>query len=268
MVVVTAALGYLLGARGAISPAVLFFLLVGVALVTAGSGVLNHYLERDVDGKMHRTMNRPLPSGLIAPGNALSFGICLVLAGVLLLWATVNLLTAFLSILSSFLYIVVYTPLKRVSWLNTTIGAIPGALPPVGGWAAATGELSLAAWVLFGIMFLWQHPHFYAIAWIFRDDYARGGFKMLPVIEPHGNSTFFQIFITTSLLVPISLMPSFLGISGSIYLYGTLFSSLMLLFIAGNFISSRSMSDARQLLRASVIYLPFLLLLIIIDGIL
>ncbi len=268
MVVVTAALGYLLGAKGIIVPAVLFFLLAGVALVTAGAGVLNHYWERDVDALMHRTQNRPLPAGLISPGNALTFGICLVLTGVILLWSTVNLLTAFLGLLSAFLYIVVYTPLKRISWINTTIGAIPGALPPVGGWAAATGELNFAAWVLFGIMFLWQHPHFYAIAWIFRDDYARGGFKMLPVIEPKGTSTFVQIFITTCLLVPVSLMPAYLGITGHIYLYGALFSSLMLMFIAGNFIFSHSMSDARQLLKASVIYLPFLLLVIIVDGIL
>ena len=268
MVVVTAALGYLLGAKGIIVPAVLFFLLAGVALVTAGAGVLNHYWERDVDALMHRTQNRPLPAGLISPGNALTFSICLVLTGVILLWSTVNLLTAFLGLLSAFLYIVVYTPLKRISWINTTIGAIPGALPPVGGWAAATGELNFAAWVLFGIMFLWQHPHFYAIAWIFRDDYARGGFKMLPVIEPKGTSTFVQIFITTCLLVPVSLMPAYLGITGHIYLYGALFSSLMLMFIAGNFIFSHSMSDARQLLKASVIYLPFLLLVIIVDGIL
>lgn len=267
MVVVTAALGYLLGAKGSPSFTKLIFLLLGVALTTAGSGVLNHYLERDVDAKMQRTQNRPLPLGLISAGNALTFGICLVLAGVALLWITVNLLTAFLSLLSAFLYIVVYTPLKRVSWLNTSIGAIPGALPPVGGWAAATGELSFAAWVLFGIMFLWQHPHFYAIAWIFRDDYARGGFKMLPVIEPRGTSTFIQIFITTCLLLPVSLMPAYLGLSGNVYLYGALFSGLMLLFIAGNFIFSHSMSDARQLLKASVIYLPVLLLLIIVDGI-
>src|SRR3989338_7594559 len=219
MVLVTAALGYLLGAKGFIEPWKLFCLLFGVALVTAGAGVLNHYSERDVDAKMLRTQNRPLPLGIIAAADALVFGTTLVLAGVLFLWATVNLLTAFLSLISVFLYVLVYTPLKRVSWFNTTIGAIPGALPPVGGWAAATGEISFPAWVLFGIMFLWQHPHFYAIAWIYRDDYARGGFKMLPVIDPKGTNTFIQIFITTCLLLPISLMPSYLGISGNFYLY-------------------------------------------------
>ena len=166
-----------MGGQGIHAPLLFCCLLVGTGLTTCGSSVLNHYLERDVDGLMKRTRNRPLPTGRVKPGTALSMGFVLVLSGVFFLLFTAGLLTAFLALLSAFLYVVVYTPMKRQNWLNTSLGAVPGALPPVGGWTAATGAVDPGAVVLFLILFAWQHPHFYAIAWIFRDDYRRGGLR-------------------------------------------------------------------------------------------
>jgi len=214
---------------------------------------------------MRRTCNRPIPAGLVSPLSALAYGVYCVLGGVLLLLWQVNLLTAFLALLTSFLYVLVYTPLKRWSWLNTIVGAVPGALPPMGGWAAATGRLDVGAWVLFGILFLWQHPHFYAIAWMFRDDYRRGGFRMLPVVQPDGRSTFRQILTTSILLVPVSLLPAFVGMSGPVYLWGALVLSLGFLYTSVVLARTHSMASARNVLRASVVYLPLLLALIMLD---
>ena len=215
---------------------------------------------------MNRTRQRPIPSGAISPAEALSFGLVLVLLGVTLLAWRVNLLTGFLSLMTVFLYVLVYTPLKRVTWLNTFVGAIPGALPPVGGWAAATGSLDIGAWVLFLILFIWQHPHFYAIAWMYRDDYARGGFKMLPVVEPDGASTFQQILLYSLLLIPISLFPTIIGMSGWIYGGGVLVMGIGMLLVGLSVASSRSNQDAKRLLKASVLYLPAFLVLILIDS--
>lgn len=264
MVLVTAALGFIL-AKKEIDWHVLMGLLSGVALVCAGAGVLNNYLEREVDSKMLRTRQRPLPAGIISAPRALNFGILLILGGVSLLWGQVNLLTAFLGLLSAFLYVLVYTPMKRMTWLNTSIGAIPGALPPVGGWAAATGEVSLGAWVLFFILFFWQHPHFYAIAWMYKEDYERGGFKMLPVVEPDGQRTFQHIIVHLLVLIPVSLLPSYLGMSGQVYFWGTLVGGIGMLIVAWMFTSSGTFINAKRLLKASVIYLPVLLILIILD---
>ncbi|OGX27872.1 MAG: protoheme IX farnesyltransferase [Omnitrophica WOR_2 bacterium RIFCSPHIGHO2_01_FULL_48_9] len=265
LVLVTTTLGFFLGGRGIHSFIELFFLLLGVALVCAGSAVLNHYLERDIDAKMLRTRNRPLPMGVIQPADALIFGIVLILAGVFTLWWKTNLLTAFLSLLSAFLYVLVYTPMKRISWLNTSIGAIPGALPPLGGWAAATGDLSLGGWVLFAILFLWQHPHFYAIAWMFKEDYQRGGFKMLPVVQPDGRGTFLQIIVFSVFLIPVSVMPTLLGMSGKLYFSGALLMGIFMLALGGILALTKSHGDARKLLKATVLYLPALLFLIILD---
>ena len=265
LVLVTTTLGFYLGGRGIHSLSLLLYLLVGAACVCAGSGVLNHYLERDIDCKMLRTRNRPIPAGVISPSNALSFGIVLILSGLTILYTKVNLLTAFLSLLTAFLYILVYTPMKRVSWFNTTIGSIPGAIPPMGGWAAATGNLDLGAWIMFLILFLWQHPHFYAIAWMFKEDYERGGFKMLPVVDPDGESTFNQILWYSSILIPVSLLPTFIGLSGYIYFTGALIAGILLFFVGRQLTQTKSISDARKLLKATVFYLPILLLLIVID---
>lgn len=265
LVLVTSAIGYFLGGEGIKSVPIFFCTLIGTALSCGGAGVLNHYLERDVDLLMHRTSRRPLPLGMVSPTNALLFGIILVLIGTTLLVSEVNLLTGFLALLTSFLYVLVYTPLKRITWLNTFVGAIPGALPPVGGWTAATGSIDTGAWLLFFILFVWQIPHFYAIAWLFREDYARGGFKMLPVVEPDGRSTFRQVIWYSALLIPVSLLPAFTGMSGEVYFWGVLILSAWILATGINLAKTRTYMHAKKLLKATVIYLPVLLALIVLD---
>lgn len=265
MVLVTAVIGYVLGGHGDASFPLLLCTLIGTAMVAGGAGALNHYLERDCDLLMERTRRRPIPSGAVAPQDALTYGIVLVLGGLILLVAMVNLLTAFLGLLTAFLYVLVYTPMKRLSWLNTIVGAIPGAIPPMGGWAAATGRLDAGAWVLFAILFIWQHPHFYAIAWMFKEDYGKGGFKMLPVVEPDGKSTFRQIVLFSILLIPVSLLPTVIGLSGHVYFLGALVLGGWMLFRGMVLAWSGSVADARRVLTASVVYLPVLLGLILAD---
>jgi len=265
MVLVMSASGFFLGAQGLEPLSTFLIMLVGTALSSGGAAVLNNYLERDCDSKMDRTKKRPLPQGTITPSEALSFGLLLVLLGVGLLAWQVNLLTGFLSLLTVFLYVLVYTPLKRITWLNTVIGAVPGALPPVGGWAAATGHLDAGAWILFLILFIWQHPHFYAIAWMYKEDYSRGGFKMLPVVDPEGSSTFRQVIIFSLLLIPASLLPMANGMAGAFYGWGIFALGLGLLAIGVHLSRTRSVKDARLLLKASVIYLPLFFILILGD---
>lgn len=266
MVLVTTAWGFYLGAGGFSPLGPLLWTLFGTALSCAGAGILNNYLERDSDARMKRTSRRPLVLGTIEPLQALMVGLAFVLGGTVMLVAFVNLLTGFLALLTAFLYTLVYTPLKKVTWLNTTIGAIPGALPPLGGWTAATGSISLGGFVLFLILFLWQHPHFYAIAWMYKEDYARGGFKMLPVVEPSGRSTVRQALVFSAALIPVSLFPTFLGIAGDVYLWSALILGVALLCCSMLFAYSRDVVDARRLLRASVVYLPLLLMIIVIDS--
>lgn len=265
LILVTAAIGFFLGGHGIHSYLRLTTMLLGTSLTCAGAGVLNQYVERDIDQLMKRTKMRPLPTGLIAPAQALAFGTSLVILGTVLLVWKVNILTGFLALLTAFLYVLVYTPLKRVTWLNTFVGAIPGAIPPMGGWAAATGSLELGAWILFLILFVWQHPHFYSIAWMYREDYERGGLKMLPVVEPDGQSTFRQIIIYSALLIPISVLPTFIGMSGRVYFIGTLAMGIGLLVMGFGLAKSKSVLDARRLLRATIVYLPILLVLIVTD---
>lgn len=265
MVLVMSAAGFFLGAKGLKPLDTFIIMLLGTALSSGGAAVLNNYIERDCDQYMNRTKTRPLPRGVISPPEALEFGITLVLMGVGLLAWQVNLLTGFLSLLTVFLYVLVYTPLKRVTWWNTVVGAIPGALPPMGGWTAATGSLDAGAWILFLILFVWQHPHFYAIAWMYKDDYARGGFKMLPVVEPDGRSTFRQVLGFSLLLIPVSLLPTAYGMAGQVYGWGILALGLSMLFIGWNLFKSHSVQDAKKLLRASVIYLPLFFILILCD---
>ena len=267
MVLVTTALGFFVGGHGVTSPLRLALTLLGTAFSAGGSGVLNHYIERDIDAVMRRTRDRPLPSGRVTPAAALSLGFLLIFTGQVVLVLTVNLMTAWLALLTAFLYVVIYTPLKRTTWLNTSLGSIPGALPPVGGWAAATGHLDAGAWVLFAILFAWQHPHFYSIAWIFRDDYRRGGFKMLPVLEEDGRRTCRHILAFSVLLIAVSILPALLGSSGTVYLLGALVLGAGMLAAGVSLTISRSNVDARRLLRASVIYLPLLLILTVFDSI-
>jgi len=265
LVLVTTALGYYLGGKGVNGWAELLFLLIGTGSICAGSGVLNHFIERDFDKKMNRTKNRPIPAGVIDPAQAFQFGMFLCVFGIALLYIQVNILTSFLSLLTAFLYLMVYTPMKRVSWLNTTVGAIPGALPVLGGWAAATGTLNFEAGILYLILFLWQHPHFYAIAWMCKDDYKRGGFQMLPVIDPDGKRTAFQIKMHSLLLIPVSIALYFTGTTGVIYLIGALCASSYLCAVGFKFCVHKTMKDAKSLLMATVIYLPVLLVVIVVD---
>lgn len=266
MVLIMSAAGYFLGAGGSLYPLDNFIIMIlGTALSSGGAAVLNHYLERDCDELMHRTKKRPIPTGVITPEEALSFGIQLSLMGVILLAWQVNLLTGFLSLLTVFLYVLVYTPLKRVTWWNTAIGAIPGALPPVGGWTAATGHIDLGAWIIFLILFVWQHPHFYAIAWMYKEDYARGGFKMLPVVHPDGRSTFNQIIGFSIILIPLSLLPVLSGMAGSFYGWGMIVCGTVMLAMGVKLAYTRSVHDAKALLKASVIYLPLFFILILAD---
>jgi len=266
MVLVTTTIGFFLAAKGVHPLPTLLLTLLGVGCATGGAAALNNYLDRDVDGRMVRTRDRALPAKRITPSNALAFGIGLVLTGLAVLVWTVNLLTGFLVLLAAFLYVLVYTPMKRLTWLNTTFGAIPGAIPPLCGWAAATDRLNPGAWVLFLILFAWQHPHFYAIAWMFKDDYRNAGLKMLPVVDPTGASTFRQTLLFAALLMGVSMLPTVLGMTGKIYCAGALLMGLALLAVGALLARTKSFLAARRLLKASVVYLPLLLVLIIVDA--
>ena len=265
LVLVATFLGYYLGNLGMGSIEILFYTLLGTSMTASGSGALNHYLERDADAYMTRTKNRPLPAKLISPIKVLIFGICMVVIGTVLLLVKVNMLTGFLALLTAFLYTLVYTPLKSITWLNTSIGSIPGALPIVGGWTAAKGEIETMAWVLFGIMYLWQHPHFYAIAGICKEDYSKANYKMLPVIDSTGNRTIRQIFWHLILMIPISLLPVFLGSMGIFYLLGVTIITCAFFISAIPLARNQTIKSALILLKASVFYLPALLIIIIID---
>ena len=265
LVLVATFLGFYLGSKGEMEYNKLLLTLLGTALTAAGSGSLNHYLERDADKKMDRTRNRPLPSGTLTPLFAVLYGMALVVIGSVTLAYFVNLLTGFLSLLTAFLYIVVYTPLKKITWLNTSIGSIPGAIPIIGGWTAASNSISPMALVLFGIMYLWQHPHFYAIAWLCKNDYAKANFKMLPVIEESGSRTMRQIFWHLLLMIPLSFLPVIQGNLGIIYLVGVTIITFIFFLSALPLAKDRSNKSALLLLKASVLYLPVLLFIIIID---
>ena len=265
LVLIATILGYYLGTSGLISWKHLFITLLGTALTASGSGALNHYLERETDKFMVRTKNRPLPAGLIKPAEVMNYGVLMVLAGIMILVIQVNMLTGFIALLTAFLYIVVYTPLKKITWLNTSIGSIPGALPILGGWTASSGSIDAMAWVLFAIMYLWQHPHFYSIAWICRSDYAEAKLKMLPVVEPDGNSTIRQIFWHLLLMMPITFLPFIQGTLGLFYLIGAFMITSAFFVSALPLARNRSDKSALLLLKASVFYLPSLLLIIIID---
>ncbi len=266
LVLVTTVLGFYFAQRSFKNMDILAWTLIGTALSCAGAAVLNQYLERDSDALMNRTKNRPLPRGVIAPHEALGFGIILILSGVAFLCWKVNLLTAFLSLLTCFLYVLVYTPMKKMTWINTTIGAIPGAIPPLGGWAAATNSLDLGGWALFLILFAWQHPHFYAIAWMCKEDYKKAGYKMLSVVYPDGRMTFSQIMAFTFALIGFSVLPAMIGLSGKLYFWGALAIGAIPLYYGWLFCQEQSNLNARKVLLASVVYLPLLLGVILIDS--
>jgi protoheme IX farnesyltransferase len=270
MVLVTVAVGFLLGARGSphgTTAAALAATLVGTALVAGGAGALNQWLERGRDAQMRRTANRALPSGRLTPAQALLFGTVLSFVGIAFLFLSVNALAAAAAFLTLVLYIAVYTPLKSVTTLNTVIGAVPGALPPLIGWGAATGTLGREAWTLFLIVFLWQFPHFLAIAWIYRDDYARAGFRMLTGRDTRGTMTGCQAVSYALALVPAGLLPALVGLAGPIYFAGALFFGLMYLGDALSFWLQASDARARRLLMTSFLYLPAVLLLMFLNPV-
>jgi heme o synthase len=270
MVIVTAAIGYFLGLvhSDAIGNAQQFLLaMLGIALAGGGASVLNQYLEHDADAKMERTKNRPIPSGLIDASIALYMGVIMVIAGCIILFMYVNSFTAFLTLMSAFLYVLVYTPMKRLTWWNTSVGAIPGAMPPLMGWAAAANSLDTGAWILFAVLYIWQHPHFWAIAWMYREDYARGGMKMLPVVDPDGPNMSRQTIGFSLLLIPVSLIPTIIDMSGWIYFIGALVLGLLFLMYGIAFVRNKTQDTARTLMRYSLIYLPLLLIIIALDSV-
>ncbi len=240
--------------------------LLGTALIASGTAALNQWYERDADAKMNRTGKRPIPSGRVTANQAFAFGVFLSMAGFVELWLGANLLTGLLGAFTLFSYLLVYTPMKQRSPHSTTIGAIPGAMPPLIGYAAAAGFLDWSAWALYAILFLWQFPHFYAIAWMYREDYGRAGIRMLPVVEPDGESTARRILLFSFALVPISLAPKFLLMAGNIYLIGALALGAFVIWVGFRASQDRSIVRARQVLLASVVYLPLLYGLLVLDG--
>lgn len=267
-VTLSALAGYLLGTPEALNGWHLLGTLTGTGLTAAGVGALNHYLEQDHDAAMRRTARRPLPSGRIAPTTARYLGMLLVFAGIGLLCPVANALTATLALATVVLYLYVYTPLKRRTKYNTLIGTIPGALPALGGWTAATNSLDMGGWTLFAILAVWQMPHFLALAWMYRKDYERAHYKMWPVVEPSGHSTAWQTLGFTALLLPLGASPYLVGVAGPVYLMGSILLGLYFLRPALAFFRTRHVQDARRVLIASVVYIPALTGLIVLDWLL
>jgi protoheme IX farnesyltransferase len=265
LIVLTAAAGFCLASRQGIDYLALATSMFGIALLSSGIATLNQYLERDLDSLMRRTADRPLPSGKLTPGEALWFGVTLTAGAEVYLAAFVNPLTALLGLTVIAGYLFGYTPLKTRSTLSTLVGAFPGAVPPLIGWTAARGDLGVEPWVLFAILFLWQFPHFLAIAWMYREDYSRAGILMLPVVEPDGRVTAQQIIVYTLMLLPVSLLPTVLGLSGKLYLFGAIILGLLFLYSSVRAAFSKSRQQARRLLLASVVYLPLLFILMVFD---
>jgi protoheme IX farnesyltransferase len=267
LIVMSTAVGYYFGHSG---PWLLFLVLhslLGTALIASGTAALNQWYEREADRHMRRTQARPLPAGRLQPQQALIFGIALSLVGGLELGLFVNWLTAALGVATLGMYLLIYTPLKQKTWWSTTVGAVPGAMPPLIGYAAAAHMLRPEAYVLGAILFLWQFPHFYAIAWMYREDYSRAGIRMLPVVEPDGESTARQILLYSVLLIPISLLPKWMGMTGSIYMVGALALGLIFLYSGIRVSMDRTKVRARRVLLASVIYLPVLYALMVLDPV-
>lgn len=265
LVVTTSAAGYFLASPGQVPLIPMLEAVGGTTLVAAGAAVLNQVYERETDALMRRTRTRPLPDGRVTPEDARAFGLALAGGGILTLMFAANVMAALLAALTLVVYLVVYTPLKRRSAGATLIGAIPGALPPLIGWSAAEGGLSAGGWTLFAIVFLWQIPHFMAIAWMYRDDYGKAGFPLLPVVEPDGRRTGRQAVLYAAALVPVSLLPTVLGISGIAYFWIALALGGALLGLAVRFAATRSDNSARALFYGSITYLPLLWAVLILD---
>jgi heme o synthase len=267
LVLLTTLVGFYLGWHGAMNYALMFYTLTATALVAAGASALNQLLECEYDAKMRRTQSRPLPSGRLQPTTVMIFGGVSSVAGLIYLALAVNVLTSVIGAVTLVSYLFIYTPLKRVTWLNTAIGAVPGALPPLMGWTAARGELTGEGWALFAILFFWQLPHFFAIAWMYRDEYAKAGFKMLPGIDPEGRRTAQQSVSNTLALLAVSLFPFVFKMAGTAYLAGAIVLGAVFLWCAVRFSRQLTLACARQLFFASIIYLPLLLALMVWDKV-
>lgn len=259
LVLLTTLVGFLLGWHGPMDYTLLAATLLGTALSAAGASALNQWIERDLDALMPRTSERPLPARRMHPFDALLFGLLCCGSGVAILALLVNGLTAFLSLLTIVIYAVAYTPLKKASELNTLVGAVPGALPPMIGWTAATGHAGLGGWVLFLILWFWQMPHFLAIAWLYRDQYAAAGFRMISTRDPEGWATAWHSLIYSAALLAVSLLPGLFGFASSAYFFAALAFGASMIFLAGDFVRTRGDGAARRLFFASILYLPLLL---------
>jgi len=265
LVLMTTAAGFYMGVRGPVDWLKLVHTVFGTMLIAAGTAALNHYIERESDRHMRRTASRPLPSGLLQPAEALWFGIALAIAGAADLWLVGGWMTSLLGVVTCLSYLLAYTPLKKRTVWATFVGAFPGAIPPMIGWVAASGRLDLGAWLLFAILFFWQFPHFHAIAWMYREDYARAGILMLPVVDREGSRTFRQILVTAVVLVGVSLLPAISGFAGRLYFFGALALSVGLLQVCVWAASEKTNFRARWLMHATVTYIPLLLGLMVYD---
>ncbi len=263
LVLITTLVGFYVGVRGPMDYFLMFHALFGTALVAGGAAALNQFLEREYDARMRRTASRPLPSGRLQPVTVMLFGGVCSLVGTVYLAALVNPLTSALGAISLVSYLFIYTPLKRLTWWNTAVGAIPGALPPLMGWAAARGELGPGGWSLFAILAFWQLPHFFAIAWIYQEEYAKAGFKMLPSVDPDGSRTAQQSVSHTLGLMLASLAPVVLHMAGPVYLGAALLLGSFYLFRAIQFARRLDVPSAKKLFFASIIYLPLLLIALV-----
>lgn len=266
LIVISTAVGYCYGTAAQFGLVAFFHALFGTALMAAGAATLNQWYERDIDASMKRTRIRPIPARTIQASDALIFGIALSILGALELTIFINVLAAALGILTSVGYLFGYTPLKRIAPICTTVGAIPGAIPPLIGFAAARGHLNVEAWVLFSILFLWQFPHFHAIAWIYREEYERAGIKMLAVVRPYGKALTLEILITLILLLPATLAPAFLHMAGKVYFVAAFVLDLAFLYFGVQMFRERNRQRARSLLLASVVYMPLLFMFLVFDN--
>ena len=267
LVLMTTAAGYYMGVRGPVNWLHMIHTIFGTMLIAAGTAALNHYIERDSDRYMRRTASRPLPSGLLQPREVLLFGIALSIAGAADLYFVAGPWASGLGIATCLSYLLAYTPLKKRTVWATFVGAFPGAIPPMIGWVAATGSLDRGAWLLFAILFVWQFPHFHAIAWMYREDYARAGILMLPVVDPKGTRTFRQIILYAIALVAVSLLPALMGLAGILYFFGALVTSTAMVQVCLWAASNRTNVRAKWLMHATVMHIPILLGLMAFDKI-
>ena len=267
LVLLTTLAGFYMGSTGAMETPILAWLMIGTALAAAGASALNQWMEREGDGRMHRTQDRPVPSGRVQPHEALAFGVILSLLGTVILGLAVNLLTAGLAAVTCLGYLAVYTPLKKITVLNTLVGAVPGAIPPVMGWTAARGSLDVEAGVLFGILFLWQIPHFLAIAWLYREDYERAGMRMLPLVEHGPRHTGLAASLHAAALLAVAALPTWLGLTGATYLRTSLVLGAAYLLFSVHLVVRCEDGTARRLFRVSLLYLPILFIVMALDKV-